>query len=111
MLSIKNLHALLQRNLGINLKLKQEKCDNGTNGAEKYFSFYRSRNENYEVTSGEIILDGEDLSELVLKKERTKVFPFFQYPVEIPVSVTNFIRTAINETRKATDRTKMLTKC
>jgi Fe-S cluster assembly ATP-binding protein len=59
------------------------------------------------VVSGEIILDGEDL-ELALKKERTKVFSFLSVPSRNPgVSVTNFIRSAINETRKANGQEEM----
>jgi Fe-S cluster assembly ATP-binding protein len=60
------------------------------------------------VTSGEIALDGEDLSELAPEERAQRCLPFFQYPVEIPgVSVTNFIRTAINETRKANGQEEM----
>ena len=60
-------------------------------------------NENYEVTAGEIILENEDISELAPEERAHKgIFLSFQYPVEIPgVSVTNFIKTAINESRKA----------
>ena len=59
--------------------------------------------EEYEVDEGEIILDGENIDELGPEERAHKgVFMSFQYPVEIPgVSVTNFIKTAINETRKA----------
>jgi Fe-S cluster assembly ATP-binding protein len=54
-------------------------------------------NETYEVTDGEIILEGEDLRELAPEERAHKVFLSFQYPVEIPgVSVTNFIRSARN---------------
>ena len=57
----------------------------------------------YEVTQGEIILEGEDLADLAPEERAHKgIFLSFQYPVEIPgVSVTNFMKTAINETRKA----------
>ena len=57
----------------------------------------------------EIALDGEDLSELAPEERAHKgVFLSFQYPVEIPgVSVTNFMRTAINETRKAKGQDEM----
>ena len=59
--------------------------------------------EEYEVTEGEILLEGEDIEELAAEERAHKgVFLSFQYPVEIPgVSVTNFMKTAINETRKA----------
>jgi Fe-S cluster assembly ATP-binding protein len=47
------------------------------------------------------LLDGEDLADLAPQEEHNiEVFLSFQYPVEIPgVSVTNFMRTAINETQ------------
>ncbi len=66
-------------------------------------------NENYEVTDGEILLEGEDISELAPEERAHKgVFLSFQYPVEIPgVSVTNFMKTAINESRKANGKEEM----
>jgi Fe-S cluster assembly ATP-binding protein len=59
--------------------------------------------EEYEVTEGNIILEGEDIEEFSAEERAHKgIFLSFQYPVEIPgVSVTNFMKTAINETRKA----------
>merc|ERR1712093_523420 len=59
--------------------------------------------EEYEVEEGEILLEGENIDELAAEERAHKgVFLSFQYPVEIPgVSVTNFMKTAINETRKA----------
>jgi Fe-S cluster assembly ATP-binding protein len=50
-----------------------------------------------------VVLNGEDLEDLAPEERAHKgVFLSFQYPVEIPgVTVTNFIKTAINETRKA----------
>ncbi len=58
--------------------------------------------EGYEVTSGEITLDGKDIFEM-LPEERARegVFLAFQYPVEIPgVSNASFLKTAVNEIRK-----------
>ena len=109
MLSIKNLHASIgdkERLKGINLEVKAGEIHAimGPNGAGKStLASIIAGNENYEVTDGEISLDGEDLSELAPEERAHKgVFLSFQYPVEIPgVSVTNFMRTAINETRKA----------
>ena len=59
--------------------------------------------EEFEVSKGEILLNGEDVTELDPEERAHRgVFLSFQYPVEIPgVTVTNFIKTAINETRKA----------
>jgi Fe-S cluster assembly ATP-binding protein len=109
MLSIKNLHASIGDKeilKGINLEVKAGEIHAimGPNGAGKStLASIIAGNENYEVTEGEISLDGEDLSELAPEERAHKgVFLSFQYPVEIPgVSVTNFMRTAINETRKA----------
>jgi Fe-S cluster assembly ATP-binding protein len=115
MLSIKNLHASIGDKeilKGINLEVKAGEIHAimGPNGAGKStLASIIAGNENYEVTEGEISLDGEDLSELAPEERAHKgVFLSFQYPVEIPgVSVTNFMRTAINETRKANNQEEM----
>ncbi|CAM2850557.1 Fe-S cluster assembly ATPase SufC [Flavobacterium frigoris] len=115
MLSIKNLHASIGDKeilKGINLEVKAGEIHAimGPNGAGKStLASIIAGNENYEVTEGAISLDGEDLSELAPEERAHKgVFLSFQYPVEIPgVSVTNFIRTAINETRKANGQEEM----
>ena len=59
--------------------------------------------EDYEVVKGSMSYQGEDLSEMDPESRSHKgIFLSFQYPVEIPgVSVTNFVKTAINATRKA----------
>lgn len=109
MLSIKNLHAKVEDKdilKGINLEVKAGEVHAimGPNGSGKStLSSVIAGNENYEVTDGEIILEGEDIGELAPEERAHKgVFLSFQYPVEIPgVSVTNFMKTAINETRKA----------
>ena len=58
--------------------------------------------EEFEVLKGSVVLDGEDLEDASPEERAHKgVFLSFQYPVEIPgVSVTNFMKTAINESRK-----------
>ncbi|REK51907.1 MAG: Fe-S cluster assembly ATPase SufC, partial [Bacteroidetes bacterium] len=58
--------------------------------------------EDYEVTGGAIDFEGEDLLDLDPEERAHKgIFLSFQYPVEIPgVTVSNFIKTAINESRK-----------
>ena len=109
MLNIKNLHANIGEKeilKGINLEVKAGEVHAimGPNGAGKStLSAVIAGNENYEVTQGEIMLEGEDISELAPEERAHKgVFLSFQYPVEIPgVSVTNFMKTAINETRNA----------
>ncbi len=115
MLSIKNLHASIGDKeilKGINLEIKAGEVHAimGPNGAGKStLSAVIAGNENYEVTDGEVFLDGEDLAELAPEERAHKgVFLSFQYPVEIPgVSVTNFMRSAINETRKAKGQEEM----
>ncbi len=109
MLQIKNLHARVEDKdilKGINLTVNAGEVHAimGPNGSGKStLSAVIAGNENYEVTEGEVILDGEDLADMAPEERAHKgVFLSFQYPVEIPgVSVTNFMKTAINETRKA----------
>ena len=59
--------------------------------------------EEYEVEKGEITLEGQNIDELSVEERAHKgIFLSFQYPVEIPgVTVTNFIKTSLNEMRKA----------
>lgn len=109
MLYIKDLHASVEDKQilkGINLEVKAGEVHAimGPNGAGKStLSSVIAGNENFEVTQGEILLDGEDIGDLAPEERAHKgVFLSFQYPVEIPgVSVTNFVKTAINENRKA----------
>lgn len=109
MLQIKNLHASVADKeilKGINLEVNAGEVHAimGPNGAGKStLSAVITGNDAFEVTAGEIILEGEELSELGPEERAHKgVFLSFQYPVEIPgVSVTNFMKTAINESRKA----------
>ncbi|NBL66070.1 Fe-S cluster assembly ATPase SufC [Flavobacterium sp. NST-5] len=115
MLSIKNLHAGIEDKdilKGINLEVKAGEVHAimGPNGSGKStLSAVIAGNEHYEVSEGEIILDGEDLGDLAPEERAHKgVFLSFQYPVEIPgVSVTNFMKTAINEGRKAKGQEEM----
>lgn len=115
MLSIKNLHAGIEDKdilKGINLEIKAGEVHAimGPNGSGKStLSAVIAGNEHYEVSEGEIILDGEDLGDLAPEERAHKgVFLSFQYPVEIPgVSVTNFMKTAINEGRKAKGQEEM----
>ena len=115
MLSIKNLHASIEDKeilRGINLEIKAGEVHAimGPNGSGKStLSAVIAGNENYEVTEGSVILEGEDLAELAPEERAHKgIFLSFQYPVEIPgVSVTNFMKTAINENRKANGKEDM----
>ncbi|MBP2831142.1 Fe-S cluster assembly ATPase SufC [Aquimarina sp. U1-2] len=109
MLDIKDLHASVEGKeilKGLNLAVKAGEIHAimGPNGAGKStLANIVAGKEEYEVTGGEILLAGEDIDELSAEERAHKgVFLSFQYPVEIPgVTVTNFMKTAINETRKA----------
>lgn len=59
--------------------------------------------EDYDVTGGEVLFNGENLLEMSPEdRARAGVFLAFQYPVEIPgVSNANFLKTALNEVRKS----------
>lgn len=115
MLSIKNLHARVEDKeilKGINLEVKAGEVHAimGPNGSGKStLSSVIAGKEDYEVTDGEIILEGEDIGEFAPEERAHKgIFLSFQYPVEIPgVSVTNFMKTAINESRKAKGQDEM----
>lgn len=109
MLTIKNLHAAVEDKeilKGINLEVKAGEIHAimGPNGSGKStLSSVIAGKEEYDVTDGSVVLDGEDLDDLTPEERAHKgIFLSFQYPVEIPgVTVTNFIKTAINETRKS----------
>jgi Fe-S cluster assembly ATP-binding protein len=115
MLSIKNLHASIEDKeilKGINLEIKAGEVHAimGPNGSGKStLSAVIAGNETFEVTEGSVELLGEDLADLAPEERAHKgVFLSFQYPVEIPgVSVTNFMKTAINESRKANGKEEM----
>lgn len=109
MLTVKNLHAGIEEKdilKGINLEIKAGEVHAimGPNGSGKStLSSVIAGKEEYEVTDGDIHLNGESILEMDPEERAHEgVFLSFQYPVEIPgVSVTNFIKTAINQTRKA----------
>ena len=109
MLKIENLQASVDnksilKGLSLNVKPGEVHAIMGPNGAGKStLANIIAGKEEYDVTNGTMELNGEDISELSPEERaHNGVFLSFQYPVEIPgVSVTNFIKTSINETRKA----------
>jgi Fe-S cluster assembly ATP-binding protein len=109
MLHIKNLHAGVEEKdilTGIDLDIKAGEVHAimGPNGSGKStLASIIAGKDTFEVHKGEITFEGKDLADLdPEERAHLGIFLSFQYPVEIPgVSVTNFIKTAINETRKA----------
>lgn len=109
MLKVNNLQAGIEGKQilkGIDLEVKPGEVHAimGPNGSGKStLSSVIAGREDYEVSGGSIDFDGEDLLDLDADERAHKgIFLSFQYPVEIPgVTVTNFIKTAINESRKA----------
>jgi len=109
MLKIKDLHARVEDKeilKGINLEVKPGEVHAimGPNGSGKStLASVIAGKEDFEITKGTITYEGEDLDEVAPEDRAHKgIFLSFQYPVEIPgVSVTNFMKTAINESRKA----------
>jgi Fe-S cluster assembly ATP-binding protein len=109
MLTIENLHAQVEgkailKGIDLDVKAGEVHAIMGPNGSGKStLSSVVAGNEDYEVTQGKILLKGNDLAELdAEERAHLGIFLSFQYPVEIPgVTVTNFIKTAINANRKA----------
>lgn len=109
MLKIENLHASVDNKSilkGINLEIKAGEVHAimGPNGSGKStLASVIAGKEDYEVNQGRILLNDKNIEDLAAEERAHKgIFLSFQYPVEIPgVSVTNFMKTAINETRKA----------
>ena len=109
MLSIKNLHASIEgieilKGIDFEVKAGEVHAIMGPNGSGKStLASVIAGKEEFEVTKGSVSLEGENLEDVSPEERAHKgVFLSFQYPVEIPgVSVTNFMKTAINETRKA----------
>ena len=108
MLKIKNLKASIEetdilRGIDLEVNAGEVHAIMGPNGSGKStLSAVIAGDENYDVDDGSILLENEDLLELDADERAHKgVFLSFQYPVEIPgISVSNFMKAAINEKRK-----------
>lgn len=109
MISIKNLHASIEdkeilKGIDLEVKAGEVHAIMGPNGSGKStLASVLAGREDYNVTSGSVTFDNEDLLELSPEERAQKgIFLAFQYPVEIPgVSTTNFLKTALNQVREA----------
>jgi len=109
MINITNLKASIEDTLilkGINLNVTAGEVHAimGPNGSGKStLASVIAGKEDYEIEDGEVNFEGKDLLELPPEERANKgVFLSFQYPVEIPgISVSNFIKTSLNEKQKA----------
>ena len=82
----------------------------GPNGAGKStLSYVLTGRDGYDVTGGDVTLDGEDLLEMDPEERAAKgVFLSFQYPLEIPgVPTMTFLKTALNAQRRARGEEEM----
>jgi len=109
-LEIRNLHVALEdgteivKGVDLEVDLGQKHAIMGPNGSGKSTLAYALMGHPaYEVTEGQILFDGEDLTELGADERAQRgLFLAFQYPHAIPgVTVTSFLRSAINANRKA----------
>ncbi len=111
MLEIKNLHAKIAstgteiiRGLNLTVKNGEVAAIMGPNGSGKStLSYILSGREDYEVTEGDILYNGESILELDPAERAAKgIFLAFQYPMEIPgVATMEFLKVAMNAQRKA----------
>jgi Fe-S cluster assembly ATP-binding protein len=108
MLEIRNLHAEVDGKpilTGVTLTVKpgEVAAIMGPNGSGKStLSYVIAGKDEYEVTEGEVLLDGENLLEMEPDERAAKgLFLAFQYPLEIPgVATMTFLKAAINAQRK-----------
>jgi Fe-S cluster assembly ATP-binding protein len=108
MLKIRNLHAMIDgkeilRGINLDVKAGEIHAIMGPNGSGKStLASVLTGNEAFEVVEGTVEFNGKDLLDMSPEdRAREGLFLSFQYPVEIPgVSMTNFMRTALNEQKK-----------
>ena len=115
MLKIENLHVSIEgkeilKGLSLDVKPGEIHAIMGPNGSGKStLSSVIAGNEDYEVVKGNIFFNGENIEDLSADERANRgIFMSFQYPVAIPgITVTNFIKTAINSNLKARGEKEM----
>lgn len=108
LLKIEDLHVAIDgkeivRGLNLEVRAGETHAIMGPNGTGKStLALAIAGKEGYDITKGKIFFKGEDITDMSPEERaRTGIFLGFQYPVEIPgVSITNFMRTALNEIRE-----------
>jgi Fe-S cluster assembly ATP-binding protein len=118
MLEIKNLHAKIAegreilKGIDLTVKAGEVHAIMGPNGSGKStLAGVLAGKPGYEVTEGEVLLDGENVLEMSPDERAAKgVFLAFQYPVEVPgVATMTFLRTALNAQRKSRGEAELST--
>ena len=119
MLEIKNLHARIAedgteiiKGLDLTVKAGEVAAIMGPNGSGKStLSYILAGREDYEVTEGEILYNGESILEMdPAERAAAGIFLAFQYPMEIPgVATMQFLKVAMNEQRKARGEDELTT--
>jgi len=108
LLKIEDLHVEIDgkeiiKGLNLEVNAGETHAIMGPNGTGKStLALAIAGKEGYEITRGKIIYEGKEITEMAPEERaRSGIFLGFQYPVEIPgVSITNFMRTALNEIRE-----------
>jgi len=116
-LEIRNLHARIEEReilRGVNLVIPPGEVHAimGRNGSGKStLSYVLAGKEDYEITEGEILLNGESILDMdPSERAAAGVFLAFQYPIEIPgVATMTFLKAAMNAQRKARGEAEMTT--
>ena len=117
MLEIKNLHVEVEgqpilRGVDLTLPDGEVHAIMGPNGSGKStLSYVLTGREDYEVSQGEVLLDGENLLDMEPDERAAKgVFLAFQYPLEIPgVATMTFLKAALNAQRKRRGESELST--
>ena len=117
MLEIKNLHAEIDgkkilNGLDLTIQTGEVAAIMGPNGSGKStLSYILAGKDDYEVTEGEILLNGENILELAPDERAARgVFLAFQYPLEIPgVATMTFLKASLNAQRKARGEAELTT--